>query len=328
MVEAENFDVVLMDVQMPVMDGLEATRKIRLTNEVLPIIAMTAGAMEGDREKCIESGMDGYIAKPINIKELDQKIQAVILQKRGLDSKFNLQGNRSHQVSNPELPLEPDGPPLKKDITVSIAELNVEEALRRLDNNEELYRDTLFEFFISGDGFISEIRKAFDRREIGVVERLSHSLKGAAGSISANLLRDAALDLEMAIRQKSMENVPYLIDSLELALNQALVYVRSAIIDSEGKKIGDAKFDEARTAMPHRPIINDGLDVISSMFCGLEIRLKKCDPVGSMEMISLIKKLVDGSDLYDELVIIERMVDDFDFCGVAKKMASIMLAFQ
>ncbi len=79
LLNSRSFDLILMDVQMPEMDGLEATKKIRMqekdTGRHLPIIAMTAYAMEGDREKCLEAGMDGYISKPINAEELYQAIQ-------------------------------------------------------------------------------------------------------------------------------------------------------------------------------------------------------------------------------------------------------------
>jgi CheY-like chemotaxis protein len=79
--EKQNFDLVLMDVQMPEMDGLEATAAIRAREDAgryVPIIAMTASAMLGDRERCLEWGMDGYLTKPLNLQELYQTIEAVV----------------------------------------------------------------------------------------------------------------------------------------------------------------------------------------------------------------------------------------------------------
>jgi CheY-like chemotaxis protein len=80
--DTESFDVILMDVQMPNMDGFDATRTIRerekLSGSHIPIIAMTAYAMKGDREKCLEVGMDGYVSKPINVNELEQALDDLI----------------------------------------------------------------------------------------------------------------------------------------------------------------------------------------------------------------------------------------------------------
>ena len=80
--EKDNFDVVLMDIQMPEMDGFEATAAIRdkekHTGQHLPIIAMTANALKGDQERCLEAGLDGYIAKPIRTKELFAAIEAML----------------------------------------------------------------------------------------------------------------------------------------------------------------------------------------------------------------------------------------------------------
>jgi CheY-like chemotaxis protein len=85
--ERERFDLVLMDLQMPEMDGFEATAAVRAserkTGAHLPIIALTASAMAGDRERCVASGMDGYVAKPIRVKELVAEIERVLLILKG-----------------------------------------------------------------------------------------------------------------------------------------------------------------------------------------------------------------------------------------------------
>jgi CheY-like chemotaxis protein len=81
--EKDNFDLILMDVQMPEMDGFEATAVIRevekITGMHMPIIAMTANAMQGDRERCLEAGMDGYISKPVVLKELFEALETFSL---------------------------------------------------------------------------------------------------------------------------------------------------------------------------------------------------------------------------------------------------------
>ncbi len=87
----ERFDMIFMDVQMPEMDGLAATRALRdrekISGDHIPIMAMTAHAMKGDRERCLESGMDGYVSKPINATELFDTIED-LLEKRSLSNAF------------------------------------------------------------------------------------------------------------------------------------------------------------------------------------------------------------------------------------------------
>ncbi len=79
----ENFDVILMDVQMPELDGLEATRALRAGGVKAPIVAMTAHAMQGDRDRCLEAGMDAYISKPIQPEEVFDAIDDVVAASRG-----------------------------------------------------------------------------------------------------------------------------------------------------------------------------------------------------------------------------------------------------
>jgi len=83
-IETEKFDIILMDVQMPEMDGLEATQAIRTRESLIgrpriPIIAITAHAMAGDRDRCLEAGMDGYVSKPLNAQELFEVIENIEL---------------------------------------------------------------------------------------------------------------------------------------------------------------------------------------------------------------------------------------------------------
>jgi two-component system sensor histidine kinase/response regulator len=96
LLQAESFDLVLMDVQMPEMDGFAATLEIRKseqgTNRHVPVIAMTAHAMKGDRESCMEAGMDGYIAKPINRVELQQVIEAAMKAADAVSAKASASG--------------------------------------------------------------------------------------------------------------------------------------------------------------------------------------------------------------------------------------------
>ena len=224
-VKRESFDAVLMDVQMPVMDGLEATKEIRKWEsgnnhqssiQRVPIVAMTAGAMKGDKKKCLDAGMDGYISKPIKIKEIMPAIQSIIERKSGSCPETREQGAGSRE-------------PAEKNIPATMAGINIEEALERLDGNKELYREILNEFSKGNDNTIYEIRDAVAGKDMILARRLVHSLKGTAASISANTVRAAAIELEKAIKQEALDGADSLIDNLENALNEVLESVRTVM---------------------------------------------------------------------------------------------------
>ena len=174
--EKESFDLVLMDVQMPEMDGLEATRllreKERTSKQRQAVIAMTALVMKGDLERCIAAGMDGYLSKPIRPQELDE----------ALDKYFSSVSEGAPDAG----PAEPVDPP------VLTAEL-----LERIDGDLSLLSE-LLELF-RGDylGQIRALREALRIRDAATLHRVGHTLKGALGNLSAPIAARIAGELEL-----------------------------------------------------------------------------------------------------------------------------------
>lgn len=172
------YDLVLMDVQMPVMDGFEATRRIRdpksdVLNHNIPIIAMTAHALKGDREKCLEAGMDDYISKPVNPKELAEAIERI----------FSTENtpNQGQQTSPPDR---------AKKI------FDRETLLQRLDGDEELLKEIVEVFLQDTPSRIQSLKDAMSKNDTENIRREAHSLKGAAGSVGAVALQELAAELE------------------------------------------------------------------------------------------------------------------------------------
>jgi CheY-like chemotaxis protein len=198
----ETFDAVLMDVQMPGMDGLEATRRIRAmeagTTRV-PIVAMTAHVMKGDRERCQEAGMDSYLPKPIDLDELNRQLAAWTAPHsapRGLGL-CSATGRNSCPMS--DLPPKPAAAPA----TVAPPPvLDRAEALARVGGDEQLLGELIRIFQTDAPGWLADARLAIGSQDALTLRRAAHTIKGAASSLGALQTVVAASRLEDMARHQ------------------------------------------------------------------------------------------------------------------------------
>ena len=211
-----NFDAVLMDIQMPGMDGIEATGIIRndLNLKQLPIIAMTANAMTGDREKCISAGMNDYISKPIESRQLYSILSRWI--KPGKPVTSSIASEIALDVAQKPLGNEDINP-----LPQSLPGLDIENGLGRINGNTKLYHDLLREFHVEHAETLEKIRKAITHDNPEYAASLIHSIKGASGNIGAYKIYQSAKALEISIQQDKhlSEN---LLKKLESDLNEVL----------------------------------------------------------------------------------------------------------
>jgi signal transduction histidine kinase/DNA-binding response OmpR family regulator/HPt (histidine-containing phosphotransfer) domain-containing protein len=209
-VRDHNYDLVLMDVQMPVMDGLEATRIIRSDARFrsLPIIAMTAGAMAADRDLCLEAGMDDHISKPIDPNHL----RDVLLRWIAPD------GDSTKTA--------PKGEPTTPDI-LPIAGIDTESGLKLTGDKRERYESLLREFAKQEAGAVEKMRTALAAGDAATAQRGAHSLKGAAGNLGATALSEAAAKAETAI--KNGHGVDKALRSLSASLKAVLEAISAAL---------------------------------------------------------------------------------------------------
>jgi len=185
------FDVVLMDLQMPEMDGLEATRRIRADPRLahLPIIAMTAHAMAEERQRCIDAGMNDHVAKPIVVERL---VQAILQQ---------VQRNGTAPAS-PGAATGAQGMGAADGLP-DLPGLNVKAALRRVGDDPATYLSLLQRFATSQADCAERIAKALAAGLPADAERIAHSVRGAAANLGAGAIQEAASSLEMALRKGS-----------------------------------------------------------------------------------------------------------------------------
>ncbi|MBF0627125.1 MAG: PAS domain S-box protein [Magnetococcales bacterium] len=203
------FDVVLMDVQMPVMDGYEATRRIRAELKLdLPVIAMTANAMVGDREKSLQSGMNDHVAKPIDPQHLYRTLHRWVMQ--GAHSAMQSAEVATASSRQEELPMPPEIP----GIDLSIA-------LQRCAGSRALLWRLLRRFAVDQHGVIERLQKVWNQGESQEAVRMAHTLKGLAGSLGAEGLRAAAQHLELGL-VSSPELAPELMAEVESLLHPIL----------------------------------------------------------------------------------------------------------
>jgi two-component system sensor histidine kinase/response regulator len=206
--KSKSYDLILMDVQMPKIDGFEATKIVREMEgerKHTPIIAMTAHAMKGDRERCFQAGMDDYISKPIEREELLETINKWI---KSQDFKKDFTPSTSHHSPT-------DG---GKDIPTCselVEPIDIETTLRRFDGDKKFFKEMLGEFLNYAPKQIETLAKGIETGEAKVVEREAHSLKGAAGNLGAQRIADLSLQLEFLGREKDLARSKEIIDSLK-----------------------------------------------------------------------------------------------------------------
>jgi len=190
-VQAEDVDLVLMDMQMPVMDGLVATAEIRKLPQFqdLPIIAMTANAMPQDRERCLAAGMNDYIAKPIDPDRLLETLVRWIRPRAG-------------EAPEPLRPLAEAGDTseLPHPAQLTALGLDVATGLHRVGGKPSAYMSLLRRFANTQGDTAQRLRDAYNEADLELAQRLAHTVKGIAGTLGANDLQVSAARLEDRIR--------------------------------------------------------------------------------------------------------------------------------
>ena len=192
-IQKRDYDVILMDVQMPEMDGFEATRIIRnLENggRHTPIIAMTAHAMKGDAERCLEAGMDDYLSKPLDPVRLFK-----LLQSWNRKSGKAVKHSEAAAFSRPVIAVDPDAP------------VNIQAALPRFSDDPGFYREMMEAFLNAMPQKIQQLWQAAKVKDAETLSIEAHNLKGVAENFNAQKLADLAIYLEVQSRERGFKEI-------------------------------------------------------------------------------------------------------------------------
>jgi PAS domain S-box-containing protein len=215
--DAEGFDILLMDVQMPDMDGFRATAIIRekekISGKHIPIIALTAYAMTGDRERCLAAGMDAYVSKPIRHQDLFETIQALVV----------------------ELPNIPPKVPVEELLPTDVLDKVL--LMSRVDNDAQLLKDLVDLFLEECPHLLDEIRVALDQKDAKGAERGAHSLRGSLANLAAKSASDAALQVERHAKDGDLVQAAKGLEELEWQLERLKPALHAVQVETEKEQI-------------------------------------------------------------------------------------------
>ena len=221
--QTEAFDLILMDMQMPVMGGIDATRAIRERERVQRrghqiIVAMTANAMQRDRDRCLEAGMDGYISKPISKTLLIEEINRVVVKQQSRNI-----WNATHMGVPIELDKKPDEPVAMDAMT--FPGFDAKEAMNRWGGETELVEELALQFANEAPDNLEQIIRALDKRDFAEVDVIANGMVSAAGNLSATSVDMALRHLIEVAKEKDVqaafeqvEQLTWLIPKFRLAL--------------------------------------------------------------------------------------------------------------
>ncbi len=289
--EPLSFDAVLMDIQLPVMDGYEATRAIRADGRFvdLPIIAMTANVMAGDRERAMESGMNDQVAKPVDVRELFAVLGKWIAVENLPDQPVTIAAGRE---------ASPESVP-------ALAGIDTADGLRRLGGNAGLYLRLLRQFSAGQADMPAEIQRALDAQDHELAHRLAHTLKGVAGNIGAGEVAQAAAKVEAAA--KDDEDVSSLLPALEDALKVAVQAVAGL---SEAASDGPAGWEfDAESEAPRLRQLQDLL---------LE------SDTQALDLVAELREKARGTEHEATFEKIGKLLDQFDFAAAEEHLSPLL----
>lgn len=292
------FDAVLMDLQMPIMDGYQATGLIRQMKsaEDLPIIAITAHVMAKDRERCLAAGMDGHVSKPVYAEELYTAL---------LHSIENSRRTKFQANTKPHNGLSPD--------MLQLPGIVVERLLERINGNPELLRNLLIAFRSQNLSTVTGLRQALAADDRNMLMSMSHALKGVAANIGAENLSATVSKFEDAVKAGNTRLFAGLLDALEHQMGE--VFEAARILEKydtlQKVTVGDASGEPTDT-MALEKVIAELYDLLSR------------NKVSALEKFNHLKQICPE---HPECLELESLITSFDYKRAKKSLLKLAEKF-
>jgi signal transduction histidine kinase/CheY-like chemotaxis protein len=305
MVQEKEYDVVLMDIQMPEIDGYTAAQMIRRLDSktrYIPIIAITAHAMIGDREKILSAGMNHHITKPIDPNELFLSlVQWIKPREKDTATIYSQQGN-TEKSADIIFPLIPG--------------VDIQAGLARIKGNRKLYKKLLLQFISAHKNTVKSINEALNSENFDLARQIVHDVKGISGNISAMDLHVMAKELEARIEQKKTEEVQELLQQFTIAMDKIVEAIAESDLSNDEivptddyprEEQGDVEISTIKSLMLKlaRLIINADQDAAVT----LELLEKYLISAGQTNQLKILKQSIEKYDYEKAQVYLKKTAE-------------------
>ncbi len=287
LLEQKSFQIVLMDVQMPVMDGYQATKEIRKNPNWnnLPIMAMTSSAMTGDREKAISIGMNDYIFKPFEPDDL-----------------FNALKKWIPEVT-PSIQKQEERSNLKDGNSLELEGIDIESALIRVGGDLKLYKNLLFKFVDNHESLQEKLQTAIAEKNLAEAQRILHNLKSTSGNIGAKGIYKHSVKMEQALHKNQIENSAPIFFNLSAEMKTVINSIRNL------ERREKSRFSSLSTP---KDLTTKDLEQIQPLTQKLKNFLESSDSE-ALEQLPPLRLTLKGTQFENDLLKIQKQIEKYDF---------------
>ena len=304
-----SFDLVLMDLQMPIMDGLTATKEIRDMEDPyfknVPILAMSARAFQKDKEECFEAGMNSYIVKPIDPSLLYEDLAKYL----PIASESSVPQNRT-LVSVGNIPLADDDSNFVAQFS-KVRDFDASVGLYHANNNKGIYLRILHGFVRDYSGNNFELRKLIETAKFEEATRITHTIKGLCGTIGSSHVQSLGAAVESTLSQKQQNFEEY--NKFEDALHK--------LIEDLNVVLNDIDTDQPQSATKHED--PEAKKKLKESIGDLKVALDSCSSTQCKRILDKLEGIAFDSDIESLLQKIVNQVDDYEFSEATETLAEL-----